>query len=280
MEFIHSLPPWNKCPSRTYKPWSRSIPEDLHELPSRWLGGLAPTGPIRAKQQNKQYNEWVSILSQSWETPAHASCSERQGEEGGCSPVWGEAEEVMKRALRISGEAFNRCIRPTVWFKLNDLVYIEEMNIKMTWPLNKLAQWCYGPFEVLCQVNETSYELKLPNSWHLKHSVFHRNLLLLHRPGHSLQQLAIPCNPTPLLDNSGDKVYSVEAIANSRKANKSKGRIKYLVKWLDYGEEENTWEPGSDLNNSHVQGLIAAFHVSHPNVFHPRRGVGQWGHWP
>jgi len=145
----------------------------------------------------------------------------------------------------------------------------------MTRPSSKLAQQRYGPFEVLHQVNETSYELKLPHSWHLKHSVFHQNLLSLHRPGHSPQQLATPHNPPSSLNDSGDKVYNVETIANSRKAGKSKGGVEYLVKWLDYGEEENTWEPGSNLDNSHVQELIAAFHASHPNTFCPGRRVGQ-----
>jgi len=147
------------------------------------------------------------------------------------------------------------------------------MNIKTTRPSSKLAQQHYGPFEVLCQINETSYELKLPHSWHLKHPVFHQNLLSLHRPGHSPQQLATPHNPPSSLNNSGNKVYDVETIANSRKAGKSKGRIEYLVKWLDYGEEENTWKPGLNLNNSYVQELIAAFHASHPNVFRPGRRV-------
>jgi len=58
-------------------------------------------------------------------------------------------------------------------FSTGDLVYIEGTNIKTTRPSNKLAQHRYGPFKVLYQVNEMSYELKLPNTWQLKHPVFH-----------------------------------------------------------------------------------------------------------
>jgi len=76
-----------------------------------------------------------------------------------------EAEEAMKRALYISGESFNRHVRPTIRFAPGDLAYIEETNIRTTRPSNKLAQCRYGPFEVLRQVNETSYELKLPDTW-------------------------------------------------------------------------------------------------------------------
>ena len=89
------------------------------------------------------------------------------------------------------------------------------MNIKTTRPSNKLAQCQYSPFEVLRQVNKTLYELKLLNMWHLKHLMFHRNLLSKHCGGHSPQQLAMPRNSVLSLDEMGDEVYDVEAIANS-----------------------------------------------------------------
>jgi len=47
------------------------------------------------------------------------------------------------------------------------------------------------------------------------------------------------------------------------------------VKWLDYGEEENTWELGIDLDNPQVCKLIDTFHRTHPNAFHPGGGAGQ-----
>jgi len=73
----------------------------------------------------------------------------------------------------------------------------------------------------------------------------------------------------------GDEVYDVEAIANSRRAGKAKGGgVEYLVKWLDYGEEENTWEPGASLDNPQVRGLIDAFHMKCPNAYHPGGGAG------
>jgi len=85
-----------------------------------------------------------------------------------------EGEEALKWTLRVSGESFNRSVCPTICFASWDLVYIEGTNIKTTWHSNKLAQCRYSLFEVLWQVNETSYELKLPDTWHLKHLVFPR----------------------------------------------------------------------------------------------------------
>ena len=62
----------------------------------------------------------------------------------------------------------------------------------------------------------------------------------------------MPCNSPPSLDDDRDKIYDVETIANSWKAGKAKGGVEYLVKWLDYGEEENTWESGRDFDNPQV----------------------------
>ena len=120
-----------------------------------------------------------------------------------------------------------------------------------------------------------SYKLKLPNTWRLKDPIFHRNLLSRHQMAHSPQQLSMPRNPPPSLDDDGDEIYDVETIANSRKAGKAKEGVEYLVKWLDYGKEENTWEPGRHLNNPQVRELIDTFHKTHPSAFHPGRGAGQ-----
>jgi len=84
----------------------------------------------------------------------------------------------------------------------------------------------------------------------------------------------MPWNPAPSLDEMEEEEYDVETVVNSRRAGKEKGGVEYLIKWLDYGEEENTWEPGSTLDNPQVQNLINLFHAKHPNTFHPRRRAG------
>ena len=40
----------------------------------------------------------------------------------------------------------------------------------------KLAKCYYGPFQILERINESSYRLKLPPTWHI-HNVFHVSLL-------------------------------------------------------------------------------------------------------
>ena len=38
----------------------------------------------------------------------------------------------------------------------------------------------------------------------------------------------------------------------------------YLIKWLGYTEEHNTWKPPSNLNNT--QEVITLFHQKHPSA--------------
>ena len=40
----------------------------------------------------------------------------------------------------------------------------------------KLAKRYYGPFQILQRINESSFHLEFPSSWHI-HNIFHVNLL-------------------------------------------------------------------------------------------------------
>ena len=70
--------------------------------------------------------------------------------------------------------------------------------------------------------------------------------------------------PPELLDDDED--YDVEAILDSRPTRNKRG-VQYLVKWLDYSESENTWEPSSSLMNEKVLALIEDFHRRYPKAF-------------
>ena len=48
-------------------------------------------------------------------------------------------------------------------------------------------------------------------------------------------------------NNNSEIEYEVEKIKDKRVKN---GRIEYLIKWLNYTDEESTWEPIENLNNS------------------------------
>jgi len=122
-------------------------------------------------------------------------------------------------------------------------VWIEGTNITPFRPMKKLAEKRYGPFEVLEQNGPSAYKLALPPTWKGVHPVFNETLLSpFHEPlpGQSIVQ------PPPVQGDAPDS-YEVEAILDSRKRRK---KIQYLVKWLGYGHEENTWEPIQNLKDA------------------------------
>jgi Chromo (CHRromatin Organisation MOdifier) domain len=45
----------------------------------------------------------------------------------------------------------------------------------------------------------------------------------------------------------GEEEFTVHSLANHREAN---GSFEYLVRWLGYGPEHNTWEPQSNLEDT------------------------------
>lgn len=57
--------------------------------------------------------------------------------------------------------------------------------------------------------------------------------------------------------------YIVERIVDSRWVKKGRGhQLQYLVKWKDYGDEDNTWEPRANLLNA--SALLEEFHENYP----------------
>ncbi|CAL8105491.1 unnamed protein product [Orchesella dallaii] len=54
--------------------------------------------------------------------------------------------------------------------------------------------------------------------------------------------------------NGQEEEYEVEKVI--RKAKGSDGKPLYLIKWMGYSEDENTWEPEEHLS----PGLVTAFH--------------------
>ncbi|KAF7763757.1 hypothetical protein Agabi119p4_8294 [Agaricus bisporus var. burnettii] len=94
-------------------------------------------------------------------------------------------------------------------FAEGDKVWLEATNIHSNRPTRKLDHKRYGPFDVLKQVGDRSYKLKLPDSWTI-HDVFHTSLLTKVRdPEFDSQNKPIP--PPPDIINEEEE-YEVEEI--------------------------------------------------------------------
>ena len=88
-----------------------------------------------------------------------------------------------------------------------------------------------------------AYQLQLPDALRI-HDVFHVSLLRPYQSDGPVQP------PPPSLLIEGEVEFEVDRILDHRDRPLRKGQAhQYLVKWLGYGPEHNTWEPEQNLQN-------------------------------
>ncbi|APA13902.1 hypothetical protein sscle_11g086720 [Sclerotinia sclerotiorum 1980 UF-70] len=126
-------------------------------------------------------------------------------------------------------------IGPTL--KEGDKVYLIRRNIQTKRPCNKLDHKKLGPFKIDKVIGPVNYRLKLPHT--------------MKAPDTPITEIE-PVNP--------DAIYDVETILDCKYI---RGKIKYLIKWLDYPHSENTWELKKDLS---CPEKLKAFHQRYPDL--------------
>ena len=94
------------------------------------------------------------------------------------------------------------------------------------------------------------------------HNVFHISLL------EPVTQNKFPGRiepPPPPVVVAGQDEYEVSEILDSKK---TRSGIRYLVSWIGYGPEDNTWEPIDNLSNA--MQSVKDFHSRFPSKPRPR----------
>ena len=107
-----------------------------------------------------------------------------------------------------------------------------------------------GPFVVEKMVGNAAVKLRLPREWTHVHNVFHVSLVkpfLERSEGRQGRYATIPPPPVQYLD--GEPIYFVEALLDHEIAFNRRKRpyYRFFVKWEGYSEENNKWEPESNL---------------------------------
>ena len=124
-------------------------------------------------------------------------------------------------------------------FEIGDKVLLSTKNVTLKNPSSKklLPLWV-GPFEIIERIGKVAYKLKLSAEMRM-HNVFHVSLLKAYRSdGNRI--------PPPIPEEiAGELEYEMEQVLSY-----DGRRKKFLVKWLGYGHENNTWEPETNLRNS------------------------------
>ena len=149
-------------------------------------------------------------------------------------------------------------------YHVNDLVLLSTKNIRTDRPTKKLDYTFVGPYRIKRKVNRVAYEIDLPTGSRL-HPVFHTSLLKPYKADPSNSRRVIL--PPPILPLDGEKGWIIEQILDVRK--KGNGH-QYLIKWEGFGDEDNTWETRTSLNDDE---MLRIWHEQNPDKINPFQGL-------
>jgi hypothetical protein len=167
---------------------------------------------------------------------------------------WAQAEQA---------EQANKKRKPDPILAKGDKVWLKRKFVKTTCPSNKLDYKLLGPYAILEKIGTKAYKLELPPSVKI-HPVFHLSLLepattkYSPIPGHTKP-------PPPAIIVDGQQEWEVEEIIDSRYYRK---QLQYKVKWKGFHDEDKTWYPSSNFDNS--PEAIKDFHRKYPRKAAPQ----------
>jgi hypothetical protein len=143
-------------------------------------------------------------------------------------------------------------------YKPGDMVFLDATDISTTRPSRKLSHRRLGPFTVERKVSNNAYRLRLPLAMKRIHPVFNV-IKLTPAPQDPIAGRRAPPPPLPEMID-GEEEWLVEEILDSKVINR---KLRYLVKWKDFGIEHNSWEPHDQV---HAPDLVTEFYRKHPGA--------------
>ena len=135
-------------------------------------------------------------------------------------------------------------------WKVGNKVWLEGKNLRLHYPMKKLASKREGPFEISQVISPLTYRLRLPPTWKVD-DVFHASLLSTY--WETAEHGPNFINPPPE-EIEGEEEYEIVEILSHRG---SPGRRTHLVSWKGYSSTENTWEPEKNLQ--HAQTILTSY---------------------
>jgi hypothetical protein len=152
-----------------------------------------------------------------------------------------------------------------VTFNTGDKVLLKTAHLQLKLPgPQKLGPKWVGPYKILERVGKVSYRLELPANLKI-HNVFHVSLLGSWKsataavdPDTTLDKYGRALEPPLPVQVDGQWEYWVESIL---KHTTRWGKRQFLVKWLGYGHEHNTWEPEQFVKDTQAFVRYAKEHL-------------------
>ncbi|KAI2660042.1 Transposon Tf2-8 polyprotein [Labeo rohita] len=180
--------------------------------------------------------------------------------------LWDSAHHHLQRAVRRHKSFADARRRAAPHFQPGDLVWLSTRDLRLRLPCRKLSPRYIGPFRILRQINDVTYQLQLPPRYRI-HPTFHVSLLKPFSPS-ATDTPGAEAEPPPPEVLEQPSVFTVREILDSRRRG---GRLEYLIDWEGYGPEERSWVNRDDVLDPL---LLLEFHRSHPNRPAPR-GCGR-----
>jgi transposase InsO family protein len=176
-----------------------------------------------------------------------------------------EAKAALAKSKDDMTRYYNQRRSTAPEYKPGDKVYLDASDIQTTRPSKKLSHKRLGPFKIEKKVGNSAYRLRLPPSMSRLHPVFNV-VKLTPAPDDPIPGRRIPPPPPPEIID-GEEEWVVEEILDSKVINR---KLRYLVKWKDFGIEHNSWEP---WDNVHAPDLVADFYRKHPGAARHIRSI-------
>ncbi|KAI2645263.1 Transposon Tf2-8 polyprotein [Labeo rohita] len=237
-----TLPPWSR-----FLPWAEYAQNSLRQDTT----GLTPFQCVLGYQP--PLFPWT-------EEPSNVPAVDHWFRES--ERVWDSAHHHPQRAIRRHKSFADARRRVAPHFQPGDLVWLSSRDVRLRLPCCKLSPRYIGPFRILRQINDVTYQLQLPPRYRI-HPTFHVSLLKPFSPSVT-DTPGAEAEPPPLEVLEQPSVFTVREILDSRRRG---GRLEYLIDWDGYGPEERSWVNRDDVLDPL---LLLEFHRSHPNRPAPR----------
>ncbi|KAL0152701.1 hypothetical protein M9458_052424, partial [Cirrhinus mrigala] len=169
--------------------------------------------------------------------------------------VWDSAHHHLQRAIHRNKHFADARRRVAPPYQPGDSVWLSTCDLRL--PCRKLSPCYIGPFKILRQINDVTFQLQLPPRYRI-HPTFHVSLLKPYFPSATEPPGAEAGPPPPeVLDQPA--TYTVHQILDSRRRG---GHLEYLIDWEGYRPEERSWVPRDDVLDP---SLLSDFHRDHPD---------------
>jgi hypothetical protein len=223
---------------------NNSVHESTKVTPFYLNKGFHPRTPMNATEGLD--HDTISVTEGS--APAAAAFADRMAN------VLKDAKQHL-RAAQDRQKAYADKSRRDLEFEVGQRVLLSSKNLmnRVRGSRKLLPRWL-GPFTVLARIGQVAYRLDLPKTMQC-HDVFHISLLRAYRDSGRVQPPPVP----EFVD--GHLEFEVERIVDHRVVRSGRrSRVEYLVRWLGYSSDYDSWEPQSSMSN--CQELVAAYEDS------------------